>query len=64
MLATLDEVPEEPRVRTWVNDEKRQDSDDDELVFSVSRVLSDISQFLTLEPDDVITWGRRWAWGH
>lgn len=57
VLATPDEVSEEPRVRLWLNGEKRQDSDDDELVFPVGRAISDISQFLTLEPGDIVAMG-------
>ena len=57
VLATPDEVPEEPRVRLWLNGEKRQDSDDDELVFPVGRAISDVSRFLTLEPGDVVAMG-------
>ncbi|QLG64150.1 fumarylacetoacetate hydrolase family protein [Halorarum salinum] len=57
VLATPDEVPEQPRVRLWLNGEKRQDSDDDELVFPVGRAVSDVSRFLTLEPGDVVAMG-------
>ncbi|WP_129113633.1 fumarylacetoacetate hydrolase family protein [Halegenticoccus tardaugens] len=57
VLATPDEVPEEPRVRLWVNGEKRQDSVNDELVFSAGRVISEVSKFLTLEAGDIIAMG-------
>ena len=57
VLATPEEVPEEPRVRLWVNGEKRQDSDDDELVFPPARAISEVSRFLTLEPGDVVAMG-------
>ena len=57
MVATPDEVPEEPRVRLWLNGEKRQDSDDDEFVFPVSRAISEVTRFLTLDPGDVVAMG-------
>lgn len=57
VLATPDEVPEEPRVQLWLNGEKRQDSNNDELVFSAGRAISEVSKFLTLEPGDIIAMG-------
>jgi len=57
VMATPEDVPEEPRVRLWLNGEKRQDSDDDELVFDVGRAISEVSTFLTLEPGDIVAMG-------
>ncbi|AUV82876.1 2-hydroxyhepta-2,4-diene-1,7-dioate isomerase [Salinigranum rubrum] len=57
VLATPDEVPEEPRVQLWVNGEQRQDSNNDELVFPVSKAISEVSRFLTLEPGDIVAMG-------
>lgn len=57
LLATPDEVPEQPRVQLWLNGEKKQDSDNDELVFPVSKAISDVSRFLTLEPGDIVAMG-------
>ncbi len=57
VVATPDEVPEEPRVQLWLNGEKRQDSANDELVFPVSRAIHDVTQFLTLEPGDIVAMG-------
>jgi len=49
--------PENPHVRLWQNGEKKQDSEDDELVFTVSEVIAEVTALLTLEPGDVITLG-------
>jgi 2-keto-4-pentenoate hydratase/2-oxohepta-3-ene-1,7-dioic acid hydratase in catechol pathway len=57
VLATPDEVPEEPRVQLWVNGEQKQDSNNDELVFPVSKAISEVSRFLTLEPGDIVAMG-------
>lgn len=57
VLATPDEVPENPRVQLRLNGETKQDSSDDELVFSVKEVIAETTKFLTLEPGDVIAMG-------
>ena len=45
--------------RIWleVNGEVRQDSNTDLLLFSVERIISDISKVMTLEPGDIIMTG-------
>src|SRR6267154_1298097 len=45
------------RLRTWVNGDLRQDSSTSELVYSPDKLLSYISQFVTLMPGDVIFTG-------
>lgn len=45
------------RLRTWVNGDLRQDSSTRELVYSPDRLLSYVSQFVTLMPGDVIFTG-------
>lgn len=45
------------RLRTWINNELRQDSSTSELVYSPDKLLSYISQFITLLPGDVIFTG-------
>ncbi len=57
VAATPDLVPEEPRVRLFLNGEVKQDSADDKFVFSVSETIAEITRFLTLEPGDVIAMG-------
>lgn len=45
------------RLGTWVNGDLRQDSSTRELVYSPDKLLSYISQFVTLMPGDVIFTG-------
>jgi 2-keto-4-pentenoate hydratase/2-oxohepta-3-ene-1,7-dioic acid hydratase in catechol pathway len=45
------------RLRTWVNGDLRQDSSTRELVYSPDKLLSYVSQFVTLMPGDVIFTG-------
>jgi 2-keto-4-pentenoate hydratase/2-oxohepta-3-ene-1,7-dioic acid hydratase in catechol pathway len=45
------------RLRTWVNGDLRQDSSTGELVYSPHKLLSYVSQFVTLLPGDVIFTG-------
>lgn len=71
MLVTPDEVaPEGLRIRSWVNGEPRQDSSTSDMVFGVDQIVHDLSQYLVLEPGDVILTGTpegvalsgRFAW--
>lgn len=57
VVASPDRVPDDPRIRLWLNGEKRQDSRDDEMVFSVPEAIEAITRFLTLEPGDVVSMG-------
>lgn len=57
LVATPEHVPENPRIRLWTNGEKRQDSADDELLFSVEEVVAEVSTYATLQSGDVITMG-------
>ena len=45
------------RLRTWINGDLRQDSSTSELIYSPDKLLSYISQFITLMPGDVIFTG-------
>lgn len=58
-LVTADEIadPHALSVRTWVNDELRQNSTTAQLVFGVSELIADMSRLWTLEPGDVIATG-------
>jgi acylpyruvate hydrolase len=55
-ITTADEVPDPGnlRLRTWVNDELRQDSNTSNLVFGCSELVAFISQTCTLSPGDLI----------
>lgn len=58
-LVTADEIPDPQglRVRTWVNDEARQDSPTSDMIFSVARLLTDLAATVSLEAGDVIATG-------
>ena len=58
-LVSPDEVgdPQRLRLRTTVNGEVRQDGSTAEMIFAVDHVVWYISQFLVLEPGDVINTG-------
>jgi len=49
--------PQNTTVRTYVNGELRQEAHTSLMIFPVTRVLSYISQFMTLEPGDVVLTG-------
>ena len=58
-LALADEIPDPTslRLRTWVNDELRQDGNTRTLIFDVPAIIAFLTQQLTLEPGDVIATG-------
>lgn len=58
-LVTPDEAPDPAavRVRTWVNDELRQDGNTSDLIFDIGAMVELVSTACTLEPGDVITTG-------
>jgi 2-keto-4-pentenoate hydratase/2-oxohepta-3-ene-1,7-dioic acid hydratase in catechol pathway len=58
-LVTTDEVPDpqDLRMRCLLNGEVRQDSSTADMIFSVAFLVSYLSQYLTLEPGDVIVTG-------
>jgi 2,4-diketo-3-deoxy-L-fuconate hydrolase len=45
------------RLRSWVNGEPRQDSSTRDMVFDVNTLIYDISQYMVLEPGDLICTG-------
>ena len=49
--------PSETRVTTAINGDTRQDAPTSQMIFDVPHVLSYISQFMTLEPGDVVLTG-------
>jgi 2-keto-4-pentenoate hydratase/2-oxohepta-3-ene-1,7-dioic acid hydratase in catechol pathway len=49
--------PSSLRVRTWQNGVLKQDSNTNDLIFSVARVIEIASRVMTLEPGDLITTG-------
>ncbi|MER7362179.1 fumarylacetoacetate hydrolase family protein [Nonomuraea wenchangensis] len=58
-LVTADEVgdPQDLALRLWVNGELRQDGDTKNMIFDVAEIVRYLSQFMVLEPGDVINTG-------
>jgi 2,4-didehydro-3-deoxy-L-rhamnonate hydrolase len=57
-LVTPDEVDVDSlRLRSWVNGEPRQDSNTDDMIFDVRTIVHHLSQYVTLEPGDLILTG-------
>ncbi len=58
-LVTADEVgdPQSLPLRLWVNGEPRQDGDTKNMIFDVAEIVRYLSQFMVLEPGDVINTG-------
>jgi 2-keto-4-pentenoate hydratase/2-oxohepta-3-ene-1,7-dioic acid hydratase in catechol pathway len=56
---TADEIPDPQTLRltTRVNDVVKQDSNTKHMVFSVARIIAELSAGLTLRPGDVIITG-------
>lgn len=58
-LVTRDEIRDPQKLRVWseVNGERRQDSSTADMIFSCAYLISYITQFMTLNPGDVICTG-------
>jgi ureidoglycolate lyase len=58
-LVTKDEVPDPQNLRLWleVDGERRQNGSTRTMIFSVNKLVSYLSQFMTLHPGDVISTG-------
>lgn len=58
-LVTTDEIGREPQLDLWleVNGQRRQSSNTRHLIFPVVKLVSYISQFMTLTPGDIISTG-------
>jgi 2-keto-4-pentenoate hydratase/2-oxohepta-3-ene-1,7-dioic acid hydratase in catechol pathway len=57
-LVTPDEVVAgDLRLRSWVNGELRQDSSTADMIFDVETILWNLSQYMVLEPGDLICTG-------
>ena len=57
VLATPDEVPADASVELRVNDETKQSSDREHMIFDVPTLIEEITTYLTLEPGDVVATG-------
>ena len=58
-IVTQDELgdPHQLSIRTWVNDELRQDGNTREMIYDCYQQVAHLSQAFTLEPGDVIATG-------
>jgi 2,4-didehydro-3-deoxy-L-rhamnonate hydrolase len=57
-LVPADEVdPFNLGLRSWVNGEVRQDSNTRDMIFSVAALIRDLSQYMTLDPGDLLNTG-------
>ena len=57
-IVTADEVdPHTLALKTWVNDELRQNSNTDQLIFDCYELVATLSTVCTLEPGDIIATG-------
>ena len=58
-LVTADEVadPQNLGLRLWVNGEPRQDGNTKNMAFGVAEIVRYLSQFMVLDPGDVINTG-------
>jgi acylpyruvate hydrolase len=59
VVALSDDLPDPThlRLRTWVNDELRQDGNTHTLIFDIPAIIAFLTQQLTLEPGDIIATG-------
>lgn len=65
-ITLKDEVPHADRLgmKLWLNDELQQDANTGQMIFSPAEALSFISQFVTLNPGDIISTGTPAGVGH
>lgn len=58
-LATRDEVDDPQDLRLWleVDGRRYQDGSTRTMIFTVREIVSDLSRFMSLQPDDVISTG-------
>jgi 2-keto-4-pentenoate hydratase/2-oxohepta-3-ene-1,7-dioic acid hydratase in catechol pathway len=58
-LVTADEIadPQELRIRTWVNEELRQDGATSDMIFSCAEMIEHLSTAFTLEPGMILSTG-------
>jgi 2-keto-4-pentenoate hydratase/2-oxohepta-3-ene-1,7-dioic acid hydratase in catechol pathway len=58
-LVTRDDVPHPQKLSMWLdlNGKRMQTGSTRTMIFSVAKIISYVSQFMTLEPGDIITTG-------
>jgi 2,4-didehydro-3-deoxy-L-rhamnonate hydrolase len=65
-LTTADEVsrPDNLRMQLWYNGQLQQDANTGQMIFSPAEAIAFISQFITLQPGDIISTGTPAGVGH
>jgi 2,4-diketo-3-deoxy-L-fuconate hydrolase len=65
-LATRDEIADPHKLRLWlkVNGQMKQDGNTDDMIFGIPKLVSYISQFMTLLPGDIVSTGTPSGVGH
>ena len=65
-ITTRDEVPraDQLRMRLWHNETLQQDANSGQMIFSPAEALAFVSQFVTLEPGDLLSTGTPAGVGH
>lgn len=65
-ITTVDEIadPSALRMRLFLNDELQQDASSGQMIFSPAEALAFITQFVTVEPGDLISMGTPAGVGH
>ncbi len=65
-LVTTDEItdPHNLAMRLYVNDDLKQNGNTSQMIFNVPEIVSFLSEFITLEPGDVIATGTPSGVGH
>ena len=65
-ITTRDDIPHPDRLRMqlWHNDDLQQDANSGQMIFSPAEALSFVSQFITLEPGDILSTGTPAGVGH
>ena len=58
-LVTADEVADPQQLGLWLelNGKRIQDSNTSDMIFSIARIVADTSQYVLLQPGDIITTG-------
>ena len=58
-VATTDEIPDPENLKMWlkVNGETKQNGNSNKLIFGIAFLVSYLSEFMTLEPGDVVSTG-------
>ncbi len=65
-ITTADEIadPARLRMRLYLNDELQQDASSGQMIFSPAEALAFITQFVTVEPGDIVSMGTPAGVGH